>query len=357
MFLLISRAAGELKGADLIRGAPERGCGRFTGRPPAAPSAHGVQPSAKLDYGTKRDVPTYRDSDSLTTLLPATLFPLHISSSGWAARRLAHRTRESRRWLRWIDAQRISILWLPSPIHLVMVFSSFGSSAILKPQSRASCLFAVSHQPTSHADMAFEIFPVPHDDEIARAWQHRVKEFRLLALKTAPDAFLTTYAEAAAYPDDLWLSRLTNPEAVTFLALQESRIVGSLTLIGPLPYLAEDHSPRDNPWNPPAVAATSPAKERAAVSHWRINGMFVHPEARRQGIAKAIIEKSMAFAREQAALSGKEFVASIAVDDDNPAAKNLYKTCGFVTIRSETEPGATRSILLQKYMPRVAKTA
>ena len=204
--------------------------------------------------------------------------------------------------------------------------------------------------------MAFEVFPVPHDDESARAWQHRVKEFRLLALKTAPDAFLTTYEQAAAYPDDLWYTRLIDPLAFTFLVLQENRIVGSLVLIGPLPYLAEDHSPLENPWNPPVLAPGSPAKDIAA-SHWRINGMFVLPEARRQGIAKAVIEKSMAFGREQAALSGKEFVTSIAVDSENPAAKDLYEACGFVTIRSESTPGTGRSVLLQKYMPRVAETA
>jgi ribosomal protein S18 acetylase RimI-like enzyme len=204
--------------------------------------------------------------------------------------------------------------------------------------------------------MAFEIFLIPRDDESARTWQHRIKDFRLLSLKTAPDAFFSTYEREVAFADDVWYTRLTNPQAATFVALQESRIVGSLTLIGPLPYLAEDHSPHENPWLPPSTTATLPAKE-PAVSHWRVNGMFVLPEVRRQGTAKALIEKSIVFGREHAALSGKEFVASVAVDDDNPPAQRLYEKCGFVTIKSEpTESDSPRMVLLMKYMPRVGES-
>jgi GNAT superfamily N-acetyltransferase len=214
----------------------------------------------------------------------------------------------------------------------------------------------LSHRTIAHAGMAVEIFLIPRDDESARTWQHRTKDFRLFALKTAPEAFLSTYEREVAFADDVWYTRITNPQASTFVALQESRIVGSLVLIGPLPYVAEDHSPRENPWLPPSTTATSPAKE-PAVSHWRVNGMFVLPEVRRQGTAGALIEKSMAFGQEQAALSGKEFVASIAVDDDNPPAKRLYEKCGFVTIKSEPlEPDSPRRILLMKYMPRVGES-
>lgn len=203
--------------------------------------------------------------------------------------------------------------------------------------------------------MTFEIFLVPHDDESARAWQHRVKEFRLLALKTAPDAFLSTYEREAAFGDDVWYQRLMNPQASSFLAIQDSRIVGSLTLIGPLPYLPEDHSPVENPWNPPASSTSTP--EDIPVSHWRTNGMFVLPEARRQGIAKALIERSIEFGHEQAALSGKEFVGSVAVEGDNHAAKRLYENTGYVTITSELDPGARRKVLLMKFLSGTGEQA
>jgi GNAT superfamily N-acetyltransferase len=216
-------------------------------------------------------------------------------------------------------------------------------------------LFVLS-QPISHADMSFEIFQVPHDDESARTWQHRYKDFRLFALKTAPEAFLSTYAREAAFEDDVWYTRLTNPEAFTFFAVQESRIVGSLTLIGPLPYFAEDHSPLANPWLPPDTEGTAPA-DTPTVSHWRVNGMFVLPEMRRQGTAKVIIEKSLDFGREKAACSGKLFVASVAVDDENTPAVKLYEKCGFVTIKSEPEGrDSSRSVSLMKYKPRAEQS-
>lgn len=201
--------------------------------------------------------------------------------------------------------------------------------------------------------MAPESFLIPRNDESARTWQERYKDFRLLSLKTAPEAFLSTYDREAAFEDEVWFKRLTNPEAFTFVAVDSRRIIGSLTMIGPLPYIPEDHSPLQNPWNPPLTGKTTPAKE-LTTSHWRINAMFVLPEARRQGTAKDIIEKAIAYARELAVLSGKEFVASIAVDDDNLPAKYLYEKCGFVTIKSELEkPDSPRMILLMKYMPRV----
>jgi ribosomal protein S18 acetylase RimI-like enzyme len=70
-------------------------------------------------------------------------------------------------------------------------------------------------------------------------------------------------------------------------------------------------------------------------SHWRIIGMFTLPTARGQGIAKAMITKALRYARDEAAKSGKTFVATIAVDDDNLAAVGLYKKCGFTTIIEE----------------------
>jgi GNAT superfamily N-acetyltransferase len=201
--------------------------------------------------------------------------------------------------------------------------------------------------------MAFDIFLIPHDDESARSWMQRIKAFRLFSLQVAPDAFLSTYAREVAFTDDVWYGRLTNPDAFTFVALQSSRVVGSLALVGPLPSRPEERTPLANPWLQTNGDTAAPVKEPDA-SHWRINGMFVLPEARGQGVAKGLIEKSIVLGREMAVLSGKEFIASIAVDDDNLPAKSLYEKCGFVTIGEETlAPGSPRTVLLMKYIPEV----
>lgn len=73
----------------------------------------------------------------------------------------------------------------------------------------------------------------------------------------------------------------------------------------------------------------------AAQSHWRIIGMFTLPAARGQGIATAMIARALQYATDEAAKSGKTFVATIAVDDDNLAAVGLYKKCGFKIIIEE----------------------
>jgi GNAT superfamily N-acetyltransferase len=64
-------------------------------------------------------------------------------------------------------------------------------------------------------------------------------------------------------------------------------------------------------------------------------GMFTLPSARGQGIAKAILAKAIQYGVDQAGKSGKTFVGTIAVDDDNPAALALYEKCGFRTIIQE----------------------
>src|SRR5688500_7787120 len=54
----------------------------------------------------------------------------------------------------------------------------------------------------------------------------RVRAVRLRALRGAPDAFGTTYAEDAVRPPASWRERLAAPDAVTFLATADGRDVG-----------------------------------------------------------------------------------------------------------------------------------
>jgi ribosomal protein S18 acetylase RimI-like enzyme len=81
-------------------------------------------------------------------------------------------------------------------------------------------------------------------------------------------------------------------------------------------------------------------------------GMFTLPTARRQGIAQAIIRKALQYGIDEAAKSGKTFVASIAVEQDHLAAVGLYQKCGFKTIMEEPWfMGRPRVALLLKYTP------
>ncbi|KUJ20547.1 uncharacterized protein LY89DRAFT_640184 [Mollisia scopiformis] len=198
--------------------------------------------------------------------------------------------------------------------------------------------------------MPYEIIQIPRDDESIRTWVEQCKAIRLYALKTAPEAFGSTYAREIAFTDEDWYNRLANPVATTCIAVQSNQIVCSLVGIGPLPCTPEESSPTKNPWE------LSKDPGATAQLHFRINGMFTLPEARGQGIAKALIERFFEHGKEEANKVGKNFVCSIVVDADNTPAKNLYEKCGFVSLIQETYPESSRVAILMKYPATSEKT-
>jgi len=200
--------------------------------------------------------------------------------------------------------------------------------------------------------MAFEILQLPKDPDGIRSHVEQYKAFRLLSLQTDPDSFGSSYEREIAFSEDIWYNRLANPDAVTLVALQSGCIVCTITILGPLPFSPEELSPTVNPWELKGGATQSR-------SHWRINGMFTLPQARGQGIAKALIKKGLEYASTQAARSGKPFVASLVVDNDNLAAKALYEKCGFSTIKEDpfSRRGQNVAVLLMKFTPEAQEAS
>lgn len=88
--------------------------------------------------------------------------------------------------------------------------------------------------------MAFEVIQIGRDPESIRCYVQQYKNFRLHALKTEPEAFASTYEAELAFPDEVWNARLANPEGVTFLVMQENRILSTITAIGHLLYGPEE---------------------------------------------------------------------------------------------------------------------
>ncbi|KAL2067301.1 hypothetical protein VTL71DRAFT_1725 [Oculimacula yallundae] len=197
--------------------------------------------------------------------------------------------------------------------------------------------------------MAFEIIQIPHDDASVRSYLKRYKTFRLYSLRTAPECFGSTYAREVAFTEDIWYDRLANPKATTFIATQFDRIVCTLTTIGPLPGTAEESAPSANPWEVSRSGKDGSLEEY----HLRINGMFTLPEARGQGIAKALLENALEFGSKEAKKTELTFVATMVVDDDNVPARALYAKCGFVEISRENMfLDSPRIAVLMKYAPR-----
>lgn len=89
--------------------------------------------------------------------------------------------------------------------------------------------------------MSFEIIQIIRDKDSIRKYVERYKEFRLLSLKTSPQSFGSTLERELAFTDEIWYNRLANPQAVTFIALQGERVIGTLTTVGPLPFGVEEY--------------------------------------------------------------------------------------------------------------------
>lgn len=83
--------------------------------------------------------------------------------------------------------------------------------------------------------------------------------------------------------------------------------------------------------------------------------MFTLPEARGQGVAKALLDRVIKDGTAEAAKVGLIFTASMVVEKDNPAARALYAKCGFVETGEEPfEPcpvtGRPRIAMLMIYV-------
>jgi hypothetical protein len=88
--------------------------------------------------------------------------------------------------------------------------------------------------------MSIDIILLSRDESSVRQYLEAYKAFRLLGLRTAPKAFGSSYEKEVAYTDDVWVSRLKDPKATTFLAIQSGRIVCTISAMGPLPCSPEE---------------------------------------------------------------------------------------------------------------------
>lgn len=122
---------------------------------------------------------------------------------------------------------------------------------------------------------------------------------RLAPLFDAYRVFYEQPSDLAAARAYLW-ERLRNLESVIFLALDRDQALGFTQLY-------------------PSFSSVS--LERV----WILYDLYVVPEARRQGIGRALMERARTFARESGA---KALLLETAVD--NLAAQALYESLGYV---------------------------
>lgn len=187
------------------------------------------------------------------------------------------------------------------------------------------------------------------------ALAHKFRDFRLLALKTSPGAFASTYDEESRRNLDQTLERLKSTKATQFVALavenaREDAVVheadmgyliendwlGTVVLMGP----NEDSrtiSARADPLVQMAGQNAQVGKmEEHAALHFHLNGIFVQPSARRSGMGRRLIEAALGKAREMTRGSETHGLhCTIIVDEWNDSARNLYARCGFEVAAKE----------------------
>jgi ribosomal protein S18 acetylase RimI-like enzyme len=144
----------------------------------------------------------------------------------------------------------------------------------------------------------------------ASDWE-RLREVRLRALTTDPDAFLDRVERASELPDEHWRAR-ASPSATSVTFVEERDGAFAAMVAG---FVADD----------PATAY--------------LVGMWVAPELRGSGLASELVEHVLVWAREH-----RRARVMLSVEPGNDRAARLYEKCGFAEIpqpaRLPYEPNA-----------------
>ena len=230
-------------------------------------------------------------------------------------------------------------------------------------------------------EMTYRIATIPkldgrmnEDDQLALA--HKFREFRLLALRTAPGAFASNYDDEAKRGLDHTFERLRHAKAKQFVALAgeastpdmaqvcEADVsellghdwLGFIVLIGPeegLGHVSAKADPYSQMADETSLQGTAREMHDNEIMRFHLNGMFVSPSARRCGMGARLIEAALK-AAEVTSERGSGFRCTIIVDEWNHAAIKLYERVGFEVVAKEIY-GEDR-IALRMELSRVDKT-
>ncbi|EFW23162.1 hypothetical protein D8B26_006676 [Coccidioides posadasii str. Silveira] len=190
------------------------------------------------------------------------------------------------------------------------------------------------------------------------------RKARLAALQADPSAFSSSYERESQFDDAAWARRLQNPLAQTFVALAKNRTsptegceddhidddlkllsdhpwVGMVVLLGPRA-LAADGSESASPWKVFSSMGPSSTLDMSSLvsgeAAYFAASMFVLPEARKQGIGRRLVVKSVETVGKDAMNFGARKVnISLLVSANNAPAISLYQSCGFEALEGAPE--------------------
>lgn len=201
------------------------------------------------------------------------------------------------------------------------------------------------------------------EDDVAKIFALKLRELRLHALKTSPQAFATSYEQERQNELIATMDRLADRKTDHFFAtdrsidpwseetneqffeqLFDAEWVGMIVLIGPLsPNQSAAISAKEEPLagGKGRESPESSKKDLPGVVHFHLNGVFVDPAVRGAGLGLALVEAALAKA--VAKSGGREIQCSVLVDSENLAARKLYQRAGFDEVGQETYTPQPRS--------------
>ena len=162
-------------------------------------------------------------------------------------------------------------------------------------------------------------------------------KLRLLCLKTNPECFSSTYEDSLLFTEDVWRSRLNSIDKTTIVVSTKSSSSisnGDPEWVG----MVMIASPEALKLLPGFI---SPSIDGIGDSDLHmVFGMWVHPEHRRRGVGRKLMEAGLAWARRDAkggpegeAYSGEgglgPFEVWLSVKQSNHTARALYEGMGF----------------------------
>ena len=223
--------------------------------------------------------------------------------------------------------------------------------------------------------MRFDVIALPNewtDTHELQETARKYRQIRLLALQASPNAYASTYEKELEFPPDMWLQRLRNRSARHIIATADSRepvsdalVRGNGNWVGLIVVLEkstpENPSVTTSPWSSAipqerGFSTSSRPTDMVLDRVWyQLNGLFVHPSARRQGLGKALIYAALEHIKTSMANHGTRATkVVILVDLWNETARALYSSCGFKVededdyrVGDEVRTAFTMSLVLQ----------
>ncbi|KAF9013056.1 hypothetical protein BDQ17DRAFT_575959 [Cyathus striatus] len=183
------------------------------------------------------------------------------------------------------------------------------------------------------------IIPVPPDDDQVLNY----RGLRLLATQTNPEIFSSSYESELGLSFARWHARINCAGKATIVVSTRTPIpgcsedisdwVGMITIIGPQALAGPG-------FTPPAQVL------RPGRAFYLLIGMWVHPDCRRQGLARNLLHAGVDWVRgdnsaEAIGMHATEKAVLLEVHIANEAAVNLYRAMGFQMVAGDDSGALT----------------